>query len=362
MKTKTFQTQNVIKQQFPLQPIWNRWLMPAVSMLIFCLLMAGCSADKEEKTQSKPKKMPLVSVQAAQKANMVSYVDITGTIKANIFTNIKSPADGIVKSLSARENQWVGKDKIIAVIDPIDRVSLISENQMKIEQIEKKIQKADPGSEEHQRLKQELKKAKQNLEYARNMYKTVPVICPMNGVITERYVDKGSRVSVQDDMLTITDMSSLVIKARANEKYFQAIKQGKKLPVILNAYPNDTLQGKISLVYPQVDSETRNVKFDIQVLGFNQKLLPGMMAAIKIPVSQKNEVVAVPEHAILTSPENKNFIFVVDSKNIAHRRVIQKGMDYNNEVEIIKGLQEGENIVVDGQERLKDGVKVKIIK
>ncbi|MDZ7777998.1 MAG: efflux RND transporter periplasmic adaptor subunit [Bacteroidales bacterium] len=163
-------------------------------------------------------------------------------------------------------------------------------------------------------------------------------------------------------MFTITDMSSLVIKAQVNEKYFEAIKEGNKLPVILNAYPNDTLSGKISLVYPQVDPVTRSVKFDIKILNFNKKLLPGMMASIKIPVSEKENAISIPNRAILTSPENENFIFVVDSNNVAHRRVVEKGMDSNNQVEIINGLKEGEKVVVDGQGRLKDSMQVKTMK
>ena len=87
-----------------------------------------------------------------------------------------------------------------------------------------------------------------------------------------------------------------------------------------------------------------------------------MMASIKIPVSEKEDAISVPNRAILSSPENKNFIFVVDSNNVAHRRVVKKGMDSNNQVEIMSGLKEGEKVVVDGQGRLKDSTKVKILK
>jgi len=336
------------------------WRITPFIILLVLIFFYGCKSENNEEKKQKTAKLPLVNVQPAQKSKMVSHIDITGTIEPNILTTIKSPADGIVLSLSARENQQVKNDKIIAVINPLDRVALISENQMKIEQIQKALDREATDTDEYKRLTRELDTARKNLEYAKNMYKTVPVICPMSGVVTDRYVDLGSRVSAQDKMFTITDMSSLVIKAQANEKYFEAIEKGNKLPVILNAYSNDTLSGKISLVYPQVDPVTRSVKFDIKILNFNKKLLPGMMASIKIPVSEKENAISVPNRAILTSPENENFIFVVDSNNVAHRRVIEKGMDSNNQVEIITGLKEGEKVVVDGQGRLKDSMKVKM--
>ncbi len=156
-------------------------------------------------------------------------------------------------------------------------------------------------------------------------------------------------------------MSSLVVKAEVNEKYFATVKKGLRLPVILNAYPNDTLTGKISLVYPQIDPETRSVKFDIRLLNFNKKLLPGMMAIIRIPVSINENAISIPNHAVLTSPNNKNFLFVVDKDSFAYHRFVETGITSGNELEIIKGLKENEKVVVSGHEMLKDSVKVKIM-
>ncbi|MCA1758502.1 MAG: efflux RND transporter periplasmic adaptor subunit, partial [Bacteroidales bacterium] len=206
------------------------------------------------------------------KTKIVSFIEFTGTIQANVFTDIKSPADGIIESLMARENQQVEKDRIIAVINPNDRVALISKNRLQVQQIKEKLKTTDTNSDDFKRLEQELKKAKDNLDYATKMYQTVPVVCPMNGLVTQRWTDKGSQIGVKEKILTVSDMNSLVIKAEVNEKYFEAIKQGKKLPVILNAYPNDTLTGSISLVYPQVDPVTRSVKFDIKILNFHKSL------------------------------------------------------------------------------------------
>ncbi len=330
-------------------------------MLTLSAMLISCNSEKEEEQQPKKKKAPLVSVEPAMKTKMVSYVEITGTIQPNIFTDIKSSADGILESLRARENQTVEKDDIIAVINPSDRMAVISNNQLKVDLLEEKVKEADNNSEKHEKLIQELDKAKSNLEYAKNMYQTIPVICPMSGLVTQRWLDEGSQVSDQENIITISDMSSLVIKAEVNEKYFEAIKQGKKLPVILNAYPNDTLTGKISLVYPQVDQVTRSVKFDIKILNFDKTLLPGMMASVKIPVSVRENAVSAPEHAVLSSPDDKYFLFVVNEDSLAQKRIVHTGISSGNKIEIIKGLEENEIVVVSGQEMLKDSIKVKIM-
>ncbi|MDX2414009.1 MAG: efflux RND transporter periplasmic adaptor subunit, partial [Bacteroidales bacterium] len=253
------------------------------------------------------------------------------------------------------------KGKIVAIINPEERLALIAGNQLEIEKAELQLEKENKDSENYHQLKQSLIQLNENLEYAKNMYQTVPVICPMNGLVTQRWSDQGGQVSAREKIITITDMGSLVVKAEVNEKYFEAIKSGNKLPVILNAYPEDTLAGRITLVYPQVDPVTRSIKFDIEILNSNKTLLPGMMAFLKIPVSVRENVISIPEHAVLTSPDNKYFLFVVDNNSIVNRRVIETGIISGNKLEIKKGITENEKVIVAGQEMLKDSMKVKIM-
>ena len=340
----------------------DRTLLKFFTFALIVFTLFSCGQSKEQAPKTVAKKNPLVKIQQAQSSKMAVFVEITGTVDANIFTDIKSPADGIVDFLAARENQPVTKDHIVAVINPTDRVAIISANQLELEQLERKIKTVTQGSEEFQSVSVALEKAKSNLEYARNMYQTIPVICPMNGIVTARWTEQGNQVSAKDKIITISDMNSLVIKAEANEQYFEAIKKGKKIPVVLNAYPNDSLQGIISLVYPQVDPVTRSVKFDVRLVNFSKSLLPGMMANLKIPVSVSENLLVVPEQSVLVSPNNDNFLFVVDADSIAHRRIVKTGRVSGNKLEIIAGLKENEKVVVTGQEMLKDSVKVMIMK
>lgn len=332
----------------------------AFALALLSAMSVACKKSSDKSTNQATKKSPLVKVQPAEKTKMVSFIDITGTIQANVFTDIKSPVDGVIETLFVRENQRTVKDKIIAIINPIERLSLIANNQLQIGQLEQKMKTADKTSAEYNSLIQELEKAKSNFEYAKNMYQTVPIICPMNGVVTQRWLDQGSQVSAKEKIMTISDMSSLVIKAEANETYFEVIKQGIKLPIILNAYPNDTLTGTISLVYPQIDPFTRTVKFDIKIQDFIKSLLPGMMASIKIPVLVKENAIAVPSDAVLTNPANERFLFIVNEDSIAFKRIVKPGISSKKQIEILSGINENEKIVIMGQEMLKDSLKVKI--
>lgn len=333
-------------------------LMPYL-MIMLPFMLISCSGN-EKNADVKAKKVPLVKVQAVAPSKMVLFTEVSGTIQPNVFTDIKSSADGVIETLSARENDRVVEGMVIAVINPNDRVNIISNNRLLVEKLTKKIISTNSSPEEYANIQLQLDKAKSDLEYAQKMYQSIPVICPMNGTVTRRMLEKGSQVSAKETILTISDMNSLVIKAEVNEAYFEAIKQGKKIPVKLNAYPNDSITGIISLVYPEIDAQTRTVKFDVKLLNFKKKIQPGMMGMLKISVSVKEKTLTVPEQAVLTSPDNKKFVFVVNTDSIALRRVVKTGIIMGNKLEITEGLFEKDQLVVAGQEMLKDSLKVKI--
>lgn len=328
-------------------------------IMVLPLLLFSCSGNNK-KAEVKPKKLPLVKVQAVTTSKMALFTEVSGTIQANVFTEIKSSADGIIEILSARENDRVTEGQLIAIINPNDRVNIISNNSLIVEKLTKKLKNTTLNSTEYASIESDLTKAKSDLEYARKMYQTIPVICPMNGIVTRRWSEKGSQVSAKETILTISDMNSLVVKAEVNEAYFEAIKQGKKFPVKLNAYPNDSITGMISLVYPEIDAQTRTVKFDVKLLNFRKKIQPGMMGLLKIPVTVKENILAVPEQAVLTSPDNKKFVFVVNTDSIALKRFVKTGIVMGNKLEIKEGLFEKDQLVVSGQEMLKDSLQVKI--
>ncbi len=330
-------------------------------VIVMVHLFSGCDSGKATESNPKPKKIPFVSIQQSRVQKMVSSITITGTVGANVFSEVVSPVDGVIENLYARENQSVKKGNIIAVINPNERVSLIANNRLKVEQLQKQLSGHSTNSKEYANIKQQLDDAKKNLEYAQNMYQANPVVCPANGLVTQRWLDEGAQVNVKDKILKITDMSSLVIKAEVNEQYYEAIQKGKQFPLKLNAYPNNSLTGIVSLVYPQISPQTRSVLFDIKVKNFNKKLLPGMMAVIGIPVFTVEKAVVVNTDAVLSSPDNKQFLFVVNKDGIAQKRIVETGISLGRLLEIKQGINSNEDIVVKGQEMLKDGMKVKII-
>lgn len=330
----------------------------AISLI---LTIYACNSDNKQQV-AKKEKVNFVKVITTTKQQNISYIEIIGTIEPNISSDIKSTTDGIIDNLYAVENNYVKKGDVIAIINPNDRVALLASNTQIIKEIENKLKNAENDTILYKKIKKELVEAHKNLEYAQNMYKTVAIICPMNGTITTKWLNQGSQVENKEKILTVSNMNSLVIKAEVNEKYFQAITHGKKIAVFLNSYPNDTLTGIISLVYPNIDNNTRAVKFDVTIQNNNKKLLPGMSATLKIPLAITENSIFIPTDAILSANNNKKFVFIVDSNNVVHKKMIKTGITNNNLTQILSGLEINKKLVINGQEMLKDSLTVKIIK
>ncbi|MGQ9620940.1 MAG: efflux RND transporter periplasmic adaptor subunit [Bacteroidales bacterium] len=323
---------------------------------IVTVFLSGCNSKKANPEQSSAqKKITLVNVTQALKQEISSVIKITGTVTPNTVGIIKSPVNGVVETLYVRENYPVTQGQIVAVINPAERIALIAKNRQAVNQIQEKLKQL----KDNDTLRQALSKAEYDLDLAYKMYLLIPVTAELDGIVSQRFIDKGSEVSARDKLLEIYQPSSLVVKCEVNEKYFSVIKKGKKLPVRLNAYPDKKFTGTISLIYPKIDPVTRSLKFDIK-LDQTVSLVEGMMAEITLATEVRNDAVCVPDDALLTDINNNLFLYSVDADSIAHKINVVSGISSGGFTEIVSGINPGNIIVIKGQELLKDGQKVKI--
>ncbi|MBR9974147.1 MAG: efflux RND transporter periplasmic adaptor subunit [Bacteroidetes bacterium] len=331
---------------------------------VFVALAGGTlSCDKkDEGVAAGKKKLPLVSVAPVEDQALRSVVFLTGTVQANLQSRISTPIDGVVVALKAREHQKVGVEDVVAFVSSHERLSLVASTLNRIKEVETRLRASGAIDEQATALRQEIVRLQRELEEVRNIHKEVPVISPIAGTVTERHVDVGSMVSARDPLITVSDMRSLVVKVQVHEQYFSALGKGRKLKLSLNAYSGDTLHGYIDLVYPHVDASTRTVLVDIRIVNPARPLIPGMLAEVQLPVIRERTSLMIPERAVLKTPDETSIVFIVQADGTARRRIVETGVIEGGMIEIVSGLQAGETVVTDGQERLRDGVLVKVVK
>lgn len=147
------------------------------------VMFIGCS--KEEKTEKPKPKAPLVKVEVIKPTAISNSIKLTGTVEAKVMTTVVAPSDGYIEQLNVQENQFVKKEKTLAVIASQERTSLVSQSKNKIEELKSKLERTSNNSAEYSQLTSQLEQAKKELEYADKLFLGIPVISPLSGTVTQ---------------------------------------------------------------------------------------------------------------------------------------------------------------------------------
>ena len=328
-----------------------------ISALLVAVIFSGCSKDANDAGGKLKPKSQLVKVEELKSTAISKSLKLTGTVEAKVMTTVVAPSDGYIEKLNTRENQFVRKEKVLAVIASQERTSLVSQTKNKVEELNSQLAKASPNSSEYLQLSSQLEQAKKELEYAEKLFLGVPVISPLSGTVTQKNIETGSAVSAKQNLFTIVDFNSLIIKSSVSEDLFSKIKLGDKLKVKFNAYPEKIFAAKVTLKYQQIDPVTRNFPVELKLINGTKEITPGMMAELELITDKKDKAITVPNDVFIVNQKGEKIVYVVKDTT-AHQNIITTGISNEKVTEVISGLTEGDKIVVMGQELLKDGVKV----
>lgn len=323
------------------------------------VMFIGCS--KEEKTEKPKPKAPLVKVEVIKPTAISNSIKLTGTVEAKVMTTVVAPSDGYIEQLNVQENQFVKKEKTLAVIASQERTSLVSQSKNKIEELKSKLERTSNNSAEYSQLTSQLEQAKKELEYADKLFLGIPVISPLSGTVTQKFIESGSAVSSKQNLFTIIDFSSLIIKTSVTEDLFLKIKLGDKLKVKFNAMPQKDFIARVTLKYQQIDPMTRNFPVELKLINSTKEITPGMMAELELVTDKKDKALTVPNDVFIVNQKGEKLVYVVKD-TVAHQKIVSTGISNEKVTEIVSGLNEGEKVVVMGQELLKDGIKVMVQK
>lgn len=212
----------------------------------------------------------------------------------------------------------------------------------------------------------ELVNAERNLVSARKTYENaqinldkMSIESPIDGVITSLpYYSQGVRVQQGGEMVSIMNYDRMILNVTLPAASFGKVNAGQIAFITSYASVEDTVMGTISQLSPALDIATRSFKGRIKVQNPEDVLRPGMFVNAGIVVEQRDSTLSVPSNVVLTQMGGK-FVYVVDGET-ARKRIVQTGLESKDRIEIVDGLEVGEQVVVKGFETLRDGSKVKI--
>ena len=192
-------------------------------------------------------------------------------------------------------------------------------------------------------------------------FEPAPVEAPISGIVAKTYFDQGDSVSPQAPIAVIADMDEVKVKIEIVEVDYPKVKLGQMVRIKVDAYPDKEFEGKLSKLSTLVNPQTRTATAEITIPNPEHLLVPGMFARISLLVKEHKALV-VPRDAILRLPGTGVYYCFIVQENKVKKAFVELGTKENNLQEIVKGLNEGDLVILSGQGILQTGLPVEIKK
>jgi len=287
--------------------------------LLFFLFFRGKSKEAEAK---------FITAEV-QRGDISIIVTATGSLEAVTTVQVGSQISGTISALSADFNDWVKKGQVLAQLDPTFLKAQVAQAQA---DLEKAIASAELSQKEYERsltlfqqdmisesdrdasltnyelAKAEQKSAQANLERVKTNLDYATIVSPIDGVVISRNVDVGQTVAASlqaPTLFTIAqDLTKMQVQASIDEADVGKIKDGQRVVFTVDAYPEQSFQGKVKQIRlaPEVVQNVVTYDVIIEVSNPNLQLMPGMTANVTILVDQRQDVLKVPAGALRFHP------------------------------------------------------------
>lgn len=184
------------------------------------------------------------------------------------------------------------------------------------------------------------------------------VRAPFDGVITVRNIDTGALISTGSTMLfRMAQYSTLRIFVNVPQSDYSAFKVGTRADILVTELPGRKFVGKVSRLSGALDTSTRTLLTEVQVDNPTGILLPGMYAQVHFAVARVAAPILIPGDAVVVRASGP-LAAVVDDSGQVHFRSIKLGRDFGNSVEVISGLEENEQVIVNPTDDAREGILV----
>ncbi|HKJ81867.1 MAG TPA: efflux RND transporter periplasmic adaptor subunit [Ignavibacteriaceae bacterium] len=307
-----------------------------------------------------------VTIAKVEKKQVTKNLELVGTIQANKDVAIIAEAQGRVVKVNAEVGDYKTAGSVLIRIDDELKLAAMKAAQVSFEKSKKdyaRFQALYKGNSVTDSQLEAAKLAYQSAEtqyiVAKRQYEDTKVTTPISGVVTSRLVDVGNYVKMNTPVSNVVDISKLKVNVNVSESDVFKMKVGDKVEITTEVYPGVVFNGKIATISSKAD-EAHTYPVEVDLPNSNQHpLKAGMFGMANFISLTKGDALLIPREALIGSIKDPE-VYVVEN-NTAKLVKLVIGNTYDNYLEVISGLKEGQEIVVNGQNNIEDNNKVTII-
>jgi len=342
-------------------PIFNSQFIEKICLLAMVLTIVGCS----KKVAQKESVVNVRTMQVAAATNGVTK-NYVGTIEEEEGVNVTFSVFGTVERVLVDEGQFVKRGQALAVSDGRNIRQTYAMSKTTLEQAEDAYRRLknlyDKGTLPEIRMveaESALQRARSSEAIAHKSLDDITLRAPWSGYIATVNVHEGANITPGMNGVKLVKIERVKICIPIPEKEIGNIAMGNVVHFTVAALPGREFSGKV--IARSMTANPISHAYDVRALVDNadHALLPGMVGKVKVANASKGYALVLPQQAIMVSGQDK-FVWI-EKGGVAHRRSITTGDITNEGVVIESGLSKGEKVIIEGQEKVSDGVKVKVL-
>ncbi|MDD2287278.1 MAG: efflux RND transporter periplasmic adaptor subunit [Bacteroidales bacterium] len=328
-------------------------------VIIAGLIMASCSKKQEDKAvKPEDTETIAVKVEKASIQEVEQIYEFSSTVDAAVKNYISSAGGTRIEKIHVEVGDRVTKGQKLVTMENTNlataKVQLMN-SKNDVDRMEALYLSGGISKQQLDQIKTQYDVAKRNID---NLESNIHLVSPISGIVTMRNFDNGD-VSATQPILQVMQITPVKLKFSMNEKFYNRVKIGMKVSAKVDIFGDDRFEGRVNLIAPIIDPNTRSFGLEASFTNSNQKLRPGMFARVEINLG-KNMSVVIPDRAVIKqNGTNDKYVFI-EKDGVVDYRKIELGRRLGDTYEIISGIEEGENIVIEGYTKLVSGSKVKV--
>ncbi|SHF37099.1 efflux RND transporter periplasmic adaptor subunit [Pedobacter caeni] len=334
-----------------------------LSFLLIAALMSSCGAEQHKATNVTASRVSIAEVQMQESEEQFDY---SGSIEADNTVSLGFSIPGRITSIAVQEGQHIRKGQLLASIETNDYQSALeiatavydqaADNFKRLNEL---YQKGSLPERDFISAKSAMAQAGANKSMAGKRMADTRLYAPFTGIVTEKITETGASAAPGVPVLTLVKTDQVYARASVTESEISSLSKGVnaivEVPVL-----NKKLTGKITIINPRAETSSRTYEVKIKIDNNEGKLLPGMIANIRIETGKKKETIVIPAQAILRDADHINYVFITkDGQTAVKKRITTSGVNSGNQVVIMSGIKPGDQLILSGHTRLEDGSPIK---
>jgi len=313
------------------------------------------------------KARPMANVVVAKAAMepVRDEVEALGTSKAYESITVTPKVTEVVTKINFNDGDSVEKGRLLVQLQDREQVARVtvakvrvSDHKRELERIRSLVTSQTIAELERDRLQTLIDTTKAELVQAQSALKDRTIIAPFKGRLGLRHISVGSLVSPGTVITTLDDISIIKLDFSVPERFLQSLAIGKNVEATAVAFPDELFTGKVVSIDSRVNPTTRAVTVRAEIGNAKHRLLPGMLMKVKL-IKESREALILPESAIIPI-QDRHYVYLVNNENVVIKKQVELGLRKRGWVEVLNGVELGEQVVIRGILKVRPGDKVKV--